>query len=189
MNTLEHAITLIHDSPYREILEFGVYNGRTITTIRNNVDSSFRISGFDTFDGLPEEWTGEHGVALEKGSFSTGGNIPNVPNVSFFKGLFKDTIPEYKKDAKDLALLHVDCDLYSSTKDVLWSLNDFIRPQTIIVFDEWLYYTKDGYQYNADHEQKCFYEWCDAFKRKTEFIEFSGTCPNDFERKIVRIIK
>ena len=86
------------------------------------------------------------------------------------------------KIAKPIALLHVDCDLYSSTKDVLYSLNDYIKENTIIVFDEWYYNNNPKYN---DHEQKCFYEWVKDFNREFEFI------PHNYgnnEQQIVKII-
>jgi hypothetical protein len=170
----------------KHVLEFGVFNGGSIRNIRRNLDMSFKVFGFDTFTGLPEKW---ENTPCEKGFFTTNGAIPDVPGVKFFKGLFKDTIPEYMREVADIALIHVDCDLYSSTKDVLYSLNDYIKPNTIIAFDEWFYSSVDGNKYNADHEQKCFYEWVSDNKREFQFIEYNDGSANAHEHKIVRITK
>jgi hypothetical protein len=60
--------------------------------------------------------------------------------------------------AQRVSLLHVDCDLYWSTKCILDLLTDRIASGTVIVFDEFWNYP--GWQ---DHEVKAF----DEFKAKT----------------------
>ena len=86
-------------------------------------------------------------------------------------GLFEDTIPDYLKVAKPIALLHVDCDLYSSTKCVFDNLNHLIKKGTVIVFDEWRYADEDGKLVQEGvHEKKCFYEWVEENKRTFDFI-------------------
>lgn len=187
MSSIAYAVAQIDRSPSqtkKHVLEFGVYNGGSISLIRSHLDPSFKVFGFDTFTGLPEDWGN---TVCKKGFFTTNGEVPHIPGIKFFKGLFSDTIPLYKKEVSDIALLHVDCDLYSSTKDVLYGLNDFIKPGTIIAFDEWVYCSADGYQFNADHEQKCFKEWVLYFKREYEFVDFNDGTPQAHEKKIVKI--
>lgn len=187
MKHIEKACEFLQNSEkYPLILEFGVFSGNTISLIRDKVKGlGYEIYGFDSFEGLPEDWTNEITLekALPKGHFSTNGNIPNVEGVTLIKGWFENTIPEFIKQSKDIALLHVDCDLYSSTKTVLYSLNDFIKPGTIIVFDEWIYCFRQDYN---DHEQKCFYEWVKDFGREYELIDHK--C-HQYEQQIVRILK
>lgn len=187
-NTIEYAATLINPE-YSHILEFGVYQGITITKAKNTLSSSFpdkefKIYGFDSFLGLPEDWTGVAGFVAPKGAFNVNGAVPNIPGVKFFAGWFEDTIPEYLKEADTIALLHIDCDLYSSTVTVLENIRPYIKPGTIIVFDEWVYF------YNADcsdHEQKAFYEWVSKHNINYEFIDFHDY-ENNAERKIVKIL-
>ena len=65
-------------------------------------------------------------------------------NVVLIKGWFDRTLSLFMKDVvndKQLALLHVDCDLYSSTKTIFDIFEINIRPGTIIVFDELFNYT------------------------------------------------
>ena len=104
------------------ICEFGVGAGHTLQKIKEQFPTGKTIVGFDSFEGLPENWIPE----WRKGSFSQGGEIPKEvlgENVSIIKGLFSDTVPKFFEttDFKDveLLLLHIDCDLYRSTKDVL----------------------------------------------------------------------
>ncbi len=151
--------------PYPHVLEFGVATGESLRYIRNNIDSSYKIFGFDSFQGLPEDWIG---TECKKGCFSTEGNIPDINDVTFYKGWFEDTINQYICDgAKPISLLHIDCDLYSSTKTIFSKLKEYIGPNTIIVFDEW-YYNCD-YRCN-DGEQKAFFEWAAQDGISFEFI-------------------
>ncbi len=189
--TIRHAITIL-DEKLPHVLEFGVAAGKTMRIIQAAIGDRFGVYGFDSFIGLPSDWIDKNGKVAGngrcvKGRFTTKGKIPNIPGVKFFKGWFKDTIKLYKQEAKPVALIHVDCDLYSSTCDILLGLNDYIVRGTILVFDEWTY---NGDDENDDHEQKAFYEWARKYDRKYKFVEFEDNSQNGRnERKIVRVIK
>ena len=176
--TLNHAITLLHPE-YKHVLEFGVNTGGTITQLRNSLPEEYKLYGFDSFEGLPEAWTG---TWAKKGDMSTNGVMPTIPNVTLYKGWFTDTIPQYREVAAPFALLHVDCDLYSSTIDVLYGLKEYILPGTVIVFDEW-YYNHKNTEENRQHEQKAFYEWVSEFG-----IEYQLLDQIEDERQIVIIL-
>lgn len=178
--TLTTGIKLLKDVPHlNHVLEFGVWKGNTITKIRKNLTDRYKVFGFDTFTGLPENWTDLY----KKGSFDVNGVVPNIPDITFYKGLFKDTIPLYKTIARPIALLHIDCDLYESTIDVLYGLNDYIVSGTVLVFDEWYYNGKDIPE-NRLHEQKAFYEWTQNFNR-----EYTIYPEIEIERRILQVIK
>ena len=55
MTTLEFALKHINHE-YKLILEFGVYKGTTTRIIRNSLPLDYKIYGFDSFEGLPEDW-------------------------------------------------------------------------------------------------------------------------------------
>lgn len=184
-SSLQHGLTLINPQ-YKHVLEFGVCRGGTIRTIRQTLDESFQVFGFDSFVGLPEAWVDKNGIVVVPPEyFSTNGVIPDVKDVKFYAGWFTDTLPEYLKIAKSIALLHIDSDLYSSAKEVLWALNAYIVPGTIIVFDEWFY--KHDAQYD-DHEQRAFNEWTSGFDRKCQVISFVDSTHSGEERKIIRVL-
>lgn len=188
LSHLDVACLLINED-YKHILEFGVYFGKSMTLLKNNLKDKFDFFGFDSFEGLPEDWVGFDGTiagdgVCVKNFFTTNKLIPEIENVKIYAGWFEDTIHEYLKIAKPISLLHVDCDLYSSTKTILYNLNDYIKPNTIIVFDEW-YYNGDP-KYN-DHEQKCFYEWVKDFDREYEIINHYCQSSSN-EQKIIKII-
>jgi hypothetical protein len=182
---LEYACTL-RDETLTHALEFGVYHGDSIRLMRACLSPSVEVFGFDSFQGLPEDWRDARGAQVGicvRGFFSTGGVVPNVPGVTFLPGLFTDTLGEYLQVAQPIGVLHVDCDLYSSTRDVLAAIGHVIVPGTIIVFDEWIY--SHDVSCN-DHEQRAFREWVAQHGREFELVPFSG--PTD-EQQIVRITR
>ena len=123
------------------LLEFGVYKGKSIKKISKAFPNNI-VFGFDSFEGLPKEFT----TKLPKGHFSLSGEIPKVPkNVTIIKGIFQDTLPEFLKEMKqDVAFINFDADLYWSTKFVLDILKDRIVPRTILYFDELIHPEFDG---------------------------------------------
>ena len=86
---------------------------------------------------------------MRSGTFA--GKIPAVePNVKLHVGLFSETLPVFVSALhEDVTFLHVDCDLYSSTKDIFVNLGDRVKSGTVIVFDEYMNYP--GWKY---HEWK-----------------------------------
>lgn len=176
--TLKKAIQMLPDGP-KHVLEFGVYKGGTMRQLRKDLSEEYKLYGFDSFTGLPEHWTGTNTTPQQ---FSTNGIVPNIPGVKMFKGWFEDTITDYLKEEGTIALLHVDCDLYSSTVTVLESLKHLIVPGTVIVFDEW-YYNHRDVEANRQHEQKAFYEWVKKYDIKYDIHpEIEG------ERRIITIL-
>ena len=181
--TIEYAITLLNET-YPHILEFGVFQGNTLTQIRKSTSNDYSIFGFDSFYGLPEDW--EH-TNIKKGGFNMNGIIPEklkkLNNTKIIPGWFSDTIPNYLKIADNISLLHIDSDLYSSAKDILYSdIKKYIKKDTIIVFDEW-YYNFEDKLINRQHEQKLFFEWVDDFNVEYELLPVI-----EEERQIIKII-
>ena len=131
---LKYSLNQIKNSGL--ILEFGVYKGVSISLIAKKL-SDKKIHGFDSFQGLPHDWS-SHNMA--KGTFSVNGKLPNVPkNVELHKGLFDETLPDFvKENTEKIAFIHIDGDLYSSTKTVLGFLYDKIQKGTIIVMGAYL---------------------------------------------------
>jgi len=117
------------------VLEFGVYFGKSIRMIAERLPSA-TVHGFDTFSGLPEDWTeGE-----QRGSYSTDNLLPPAPsNVRYHVGTFDQTLPGFLKlAAGPVRFMNVDCDLYSSTRQIFEALHERIVAGTVIVFDEYV---------------------------------------------------
>jgi hypothetical protein len=144
-------------------LEFGVFSGNTINHIADRVKNT--VYGFDSFEGLPERWRD----SLDVGHFKVQA-LPNVrSNVTLVKGWFDQTLPEFlKKHSGDVSFLHVDCDLYSSTKTIFSCLAPRIKPGTIIVFDE--YFNYPGWR---EGEFKAFQEFVAAERLEFEYLSYN----------------
>jgi hypothetical protein len=157
------------------LLEFGVWSGTTINAIAAD-DFSRTVWGFDSFQGLPEAWR----AGYPAGAFDTGGRMPRVhPNVVLVPGWFHETLPPFRERflrRDPVSLLHIDCDLYSSTITVLRGLHENLVPGTILVFDELL-----NYPGCEEHELKALFEYCRDFGREIEYVGAPGP-PGHWER-------
>ena len=162
LDLLTHALSIAPKQGL--ILEFGVASGRTIRHMASLTGNP--IHGFDSFEGLPEAWR----TGFEEGAFRQA--LPQVPStVSLHKGWFTETLPPFIASTPEpIALLHVDCDLYSSTAFVLETLSQRIRPGTVIVFDE--YFNYPGWK---QHEHRAFQEF---IARTTRTIRFDSFVPS-----------
>jgi hypothetical protein len=130
------------------ICEFGVFSGSTINHIAQRVKQN--VYGFDSFEGLPERWRDGFGEGFFKVSA-----LPKVqPNVVLIKGWFDQTLPEFFiEHSEPINFLHVDCDLYSSTKTIFELCKDRICSGTVIVFDEYFNYPEwENGEYKAFQE-------------------------------------
>jgi len=146
-------------------LEFGTYKGNSINLLAK-LRPNKHFYGFDSFEGLPETWT----QGCRKGAFSLKGALPVVrDNVSLIKGFFEESLSPFIEQYKNqkIAFLHIDCDLYSSTKTVLTLLSPMIHPGTVICFDE--YYNYPEWE---EGEYKAFIEYCETFQRKFEYLGY-----------------
>ncbi len=85
----------------------------------NDNDES-RFFWFDTFIGLPENWSSVFG----KRSFDAEGNIQYTDDhrISFIKGLFQETLGVFLENysPKGRLIVMIDSDLYSSALYVLF---------------------------------------------------------------------
>ena len=146
------------------ILEFGVRHGTSIRQLASL--TSKPIYGFDSFEGLPEDWHQE-----SKEVYSTRGKIPKVPaHVTLIPGWFEETLPLFlEKHGEDIALINIDCDIYSSTKTVLDLLSPRIKKGTIILFDEYI-----GNLHWEEDEHKAFMESINRYQWKYEYLFYSA---------------
>ncbi len=121
--------------------EFGVYKGVTVNHIAKRINGKV-IYGFDSFEGLPDHWR----VGMERGHFKLD-KLPEVDNnVKLVAGYFDASIPNFLQgnQISSIAFMHIDCDLYTSTKTIFNNLHPYLANGTIIVFDE--YFNYPGWQ-------------------------------------------
>jgi hypothetical protein len=147
-------------------LEFGVFTGGTIRFIARRI-SPRTIHGFDSFKGLPEAWSGFN---LGRGAFDLKGRLPRVPkNVHLHRGYFEESVPAWQRDNPgQVAFIHLDCDLYSSTKTVLSLMAPRMTSGTVVLFDEYFNYANW-----EQHQFKAFQEFVQEHDVKYAYLGFA----------------
>jgi hypothetical protein len=165
LDLLEHSVAEI-DRKRKDLVlicEFGVASGKTINFI-SQLFPDHTIYGFDSFEGLPENW--RDGFA--KGAFKKDAPPKVRSNVRLIQGHFRDSLePFLEKHPQGASFMHIDCDLYSSTKTVLENFHSRIKTGTIIVFDE--YFNYPGWQ---EGEYKAFAEYIEKSAFSFEYIGY-----------------
>lgn len=148
------------------VCEFGVNEGGTVSYIAKTLRNR-SVHGFDSFEGLPEDWSGNK---MSAGYFDRGGKLPKVPaNVTLHAGWFDRSLPRFvTAHPGPAAFLHIDCDLYSSTVTIFENFADRIVPGTVLVFDE--YFNYPNWQ---AHEHKAFTEFRERSPHQFRYIAYS----------------
>lgn len=136
-----------------DIVECGVGYGRSLFAfcILDDVFAKDRrIYAFDSFEGFPEPTSEDEPerTGVEAGRYAVDENTVKRflinsgvtsgfirERVTFVKGFFADTVHDYA--GRDIALLHLDCDLYQSYKDCLTALYPRVAVGGIVAFDEY----------------------------------------------------
>lgn len=143
-----------------DYLEFGVSKGNSFrwwSSANKHPDS--RFYGFDTFEGLPEDWG-----TYNKGDMSAGMPVMEDTRCTFLKGLFQDTLFEFIRTHplhERRKIIHLDADLFSSTLFVLTTLAKDLRKGDILLFDE----------FNVpNHEWMAYDIFVKSFYIKTELL-------------------
>jgi hypothetical protein len=138
------------------IVECGVAEGTSLamlaSLVRASNDSDSRhVWGFDSWEGLPAptgaDAAGDESIA-RTGMFSYT-SVDRVreelaaygwdeertrQKISLVPGWFDDTLPSFERE---IALLHIDVDLYESYQTCLRYLWPWVRPGGIVAFDEY----------------------------------------------------
>jgi hypothetical protein len=167
-----------------DIFEFGVYTGRSLALLSHfhevnrksihHIDFTRRVVGFDSFEGLPADdghprW--KPGMFRVNHSFhpicKQGEKVTEQVIFSLFEqyqlpvplieaGEFSKTLPQVigSKYTK-AAILHIDCDVYESTKSVLFGLQPILQEGTVLLFDDWFHFRGSRHK----GEQKAFFEF------------------------------
>ena len=148
------------------VCEFGVFQGNSINYLAERLPAT-EIYGFDSFEGLPEDWRAD----VRTGHFK----VPKLPavrnNVRLIKGWFDKTLPEFlEQHTEPAAYLHIDSDLYSSAKTILDLFASRIRPGTVIIFDE--YFNYPGWKQG---EYRAFEEFVASHGTRFEYVAYAAS--------------
>jgi len=141
--------------------EFGVYNGDSLKWWgERNTNPASTFYGFDSFEGLPEDWTPGRAVA---GTYKTKpGVLDNLDSrISLVPGWFNKSVPSFFSDHRvpdsSFKVIMFDADLFSSTvaamagvimnissTDQLWIFDEFV-PEEARAFEIFL----SGFDFTA----------------------------------------
>jgi hypothetical protein len=136
---LYDTVAAHYDLDKKELLylEFGVASGSSFTWwMKKNTHPGSFFRGFDTFEGLPEDWGG-----YKKGAMAFDQTVTEDGRAEFIKGIFQESLHPFIESNKNLLLgkpklIHMDADLFSSTIFVLSQLYPYLKKGDIIFFDE-----------------------------------------------------
>jgi len=148
-----------------DVVEFGVFTGLSLSEFAkgdsfDNKGMLRRFVGFDSFEGLPpsaEEharWQPRdcainHGwhPLIPIGAPVTADVTRNLfaacglPEPTLYIGPFAETIARVIPSVHpSIALVHLDCDLYESTRDALALASPAFADGVMLMFDDWFHY-------------------------------------------------
>ena len=159
---------MLNKSNKNAVAEFGVYNGKTLKIIANQLTDR-DCYGFDSFEGLPRPW----GNLLPKGYFKTQVPYFKEKNIKIIKGVFEKTLNSFIEKNQEMTfdLVHIDCDLYDSTIFILNKIQANLNKNGfILIFDEFY-----GYKDFEKYEFKAFNEFLgNTTKYKVKPIGYSS---------------
>ena len=141
-----------------DIVECGVGNGLSLSCILFNLitNKNFKHAkyfGFDSFQGFPEphkkdlnekneinkgQWSHTDEKYVLENLLQMGFNEKDLEKITFISGFFDSTFKSDYSDIKEIALLHLDCDLYESTLLSLKKWYPKVQTNGVIVFDEYI---------------------------------------------------
>lgn len=148
-----------------DYLEFGVFEGNSLRHWSSlNQSPASRFYGFDSFEGLPEEWK-RFDRKIGPSHFDVNGVLPDIDDdrISYVPGWFQESVDGFLETftPKHQMVVHVDADLYSSTLYVLTRLNALLVPGTIVIFDEFS---------SVLNEFAALEHYCSAYMRDYEVL-------------------
>jgi len=182
-DVVQHNVDFLNNKLY---LEFGTHHGASMLeyySLYKEFDIKSFFYGFDSFQGLPPEPTDtlSHKV-WEPGDFSTNSNINpellNKPGLKIVDGWFCDTLTDdIAKEFGDskIGLLHIDCDIYTSTMQVLEFIvkNKLLVDGSIVVYDDWGGWRQAGLTEDQQYdigEGRAHREICEKYNLNFELI-------------------
>ena len=133
-----------------DVIECGVFRGRTLRMICRAVKGKKTVLGLDTFQGFPDLSLTESDtswlrpVSRLRGKFTDAKDAPALLNdfsraygidLDIRVGPFEDTLPSVAN--RRFCFAHVDCDTYNSHVECLLALYDRLVPRGVMVFDDY----------------------------------------------------
>lgn len=157
-------------------MEFGVLNGECMIDAYRQFRGRFsHFYGFDSFEGLPALSSDDQRAAkltpvFHKGNFASmqfeyvqktiiSSCRMSPGELSLVRGFFDESLPKFPKESLTKwgipLVITIDCDLYSSTVDVLQFVDSLVVTGTWVLFDDYWCYRGSPHE----GEQKAVREW------------------------------
>jgi O-methyltransferase len=162
-------------------LEFGCHEANTFRMALNTLGQHSgpnRISNFwafDSFEGMPEPQGIDKQKIWRAAMNTTGEELfkkitrKDSYRIKSVKGFYEHSLPGFVLPHDQYpALAYLDCDYYSSTREVLDWLGPHLRHGCILAFDDWDCYFADGER----GQRKAFTEFRQAQQGRLEFVDF-----------------
>lgn len=158
--------------------EFGCHSGRTFSAAVNAAKyfkmNNCEFFAFDSFQGLPKTEESQDGV-FKTGEFFTSKNefikiIKKNTNMDIderhlIEGYYETSLTnDLQSKMPKIGVLHVDVDLYSSTRDLLKFVKPLLVNGSVILFDDWYCFKPGTKIKNSYGEQKAVGEYLDSNK-------------------------
>lgn len=127
-----------------DVAECGVFRGgMTLMMAKQLEETGHKVHAFDSFEGLPAERVFRETCYYQPGAlrgelldFMRLLAFNNISNVSLSLGRFENTL-EKVPESTNFSLIHVDCDVYTSTKLCIDRLYNNLLPGGIMVIDDY----------------------------------------------------
>ena len=194
---LENALELIFQKSIElgvaskgDYYEFGIFKGYAFwyaqKVAKNYNLNHMKFFGFDSFKELPEIekkditkeevfYQGQYSCSKEKVINNLNSKKVDWNKTFLVEGFFNKSLNEENKKKYNLdkiAIALIDCDLYSSTVEVMNYIQNMIINNTILIFDDWNCFDKD----NNRGQRRAFREFLENNKQFSaqEFISYGG---------------
>lgn len=183
-----------------DFYEFGVFQGVSLIEAMGQdrrfakhlgMPATTRFFAFDSFQGLPaltrDDQLADYDVfdkgqyacvqeTVEKSVREAGFDLDRLACIpGFYENSLCDPATMVRLGDSKAAILHVDCDLYSSAKACLTFMTDRLVDGSLVLFDDWF-----CYKGRSDcGEQRAFGEWRDGCPfMASEYFRYSwaGIC-------------
>lgn len=163
-----------------DICEFGTYNGftaRLFAELMQQYKDNRVLYLYDSWEGFPEPKGNDKACKeviegyWKKGDCAPplGGDTPMrikqilgffIPGkIKTVQGFYEHTLQKLENLPEQISILHIDCDLYESTKIVLEKTQYRLSPGAVILFDDF----NNNLANNNFGERKAFKETIDKY--------------------------
>lgn len=150
-----------------DYLEFGVFRGSSFISSyyasRKIGLKDVRFFAFDSFQGLPEgelyNWSkGMYACSQRRFLANVRKAGVDMKRVKTVEGYFSDSLTEQAKQEcgiRRAAVVHLDCDLRSSTTEALEFIADMVDEGTVLIFDNWACFDES----DEHGQRRAFWDW------------------------------